>query len=188
MTEQYRSLSSKGIRLALAGVGNCASAFLEGISYYKERSDTEEGLLFPALCGYSVRDIDVVAAIDVSKSKVGLPLNEAIYQPPNSFVRLPDVRVMASTTVLRGPTLDGNPEHLARLVEESDAPVADIVAVLRERQVDILVNLLPTGSNQATEFYATAALAAGCGFVNCIPTPLAQRTTFRSSIRGPGCL
>lgn len=166
---------SNVIRVAVAGLGNCASSLIEGLDYYRRHPQACVGLLFPVLAGYSVGDIEVVAAFDVSALKVGRPIGEAIYQPPNNFVRHPDARVECQTRVMRGPTLDGNPPHLARFVDESPEPPADVVAVLRESGAQVLVNLLPTGSAQATEFYAQAALQAGCAFVNCIPTVLAQR-------------
>jgi myo-inositol-1-phosphate synthase len=166
---------SPEIRVAVAGVGNCASSLVEGTCYYRQHPDTDAGLLFPSLAGYTVRDIGIVAAFDISRSKVGLPVREAIYQPPNNFCRIRDVSVDVSTPVLRGPTLDGNPEHLARLVNESPVEPVDVSSVLRQVHADVLLNLLPTGSIRATEFYAEAALRAGCAFVNCIPTPLAQK-------------
>jgi myo-inositol-1-phosphate synthase len=131
-------------------------------------------LLFPILGGYSVRDIEVVAAFDISGRKVGRPIAEAIYQEPNNFVRIPGGHVISPVIVHRGPTLDGNPPHLAVFVPESDDPELDVAAALKESQAEVLVNLLPTGSIQATKAYARAALAAGCAFINCIPTILAQ--------------
>ena len=170
------TINSRGIRVAIAGLGNCAASLIEGLYYYRQNPDQDAGLLFPNLCGYSVRNIEVVLAFDVSQAKVGRPIREAIYQSPNNFVRIPGVQVDNCALVLRGPTLDGNPEHLARFVTESlDEPV-DVAAVLAENGVEILVNLLPTGSLEATEFYARMALEAGCAFINCIPTILAQRT------------
>jgi len=162
------------IRLAIAGVGNCAGSLLEGIAYHRERNQTQ-GLLFPVLAGYSVADIEVVAAFDVARDKVGRSLGEAIHQPPNNFVRNSGVTVRESTVVMRGPTLDGNPAHLARLVPESPRRPVDVEARLRDSHAHVLVNLLPTGSLEASAFYAQAAMAAGCAFVNCIPTVLAQR-------------
>src|SRR2546429_3208290 len=98
------------IRLAIAGVGNCAGSLLEGIAYYRERDETP-GLLFPLLGGHAVNDIEVVAAYDVARDKVGCPVSEAIHQPPNNFVRIADVTVSERTVVMRGPSLDGNPAH-----------------------------------------------------------------------------
>jgi myo-inositol-1-phosphate synthase len=167
--------ASKRINVAIAGLGNCAASFIEGLCFYHQHPDIDTGLLFPALCGYSVRDIEIVTAFDISLTKVGLPVCEAIYQPPNDFVRIQDLHVDGQARVFRGPTLDGNPEHLARFVEESSLEVEDVVSILRDHHVDVLVNLLPTGSIQATQFYALAALDARCAFINCIPTIVAQQ-------------
>lgn len=165
----------KSIRLGIVGIGNCASSLIEGLHFYRQNPENNQGLLFPVLAGYSVRDIEVVAAFDISANKVGRTIPEAIYQPPNNFVRIPGVRVENGTIVQRGPTLDGNPEHLAVFVPESPEAEVDVVDMLTRSGVQVLVNLLPTGSVQATEFYARAAAQAGCAFVNCIPTVLAQR-------------
>ena len=172
------------IRLAIAGIGNCASSLIEGISYYRQHPQDDSGLLFPILGGYSVRDIEVVAAFDVSALKAGRALCDAIYQPPNNFVRIPaGVRVEERILVKRGPTLDGNPPHLALLVPESPLPACDVVAALIETRAEVLVNLLPTGSLEATAFYADAALKAGCAFINCIPTILAQKPEIDAEFR-----
>src|SRR5207244_12728298 len=134
------------------------------------------GLLFPVLGGYSERDIELVAAFDVSALKVGRPLKEAILQPPNNFVRIPGgVEVDDRVVVQRGPTLDGNPPHLALFIAESPQPPVDVAAGLQERRVDVLVNLHPTGSIEAPERYAKTALEEGCAFLNCVPTILAQK-------------
>lgn len=171
------------IRVAIAGLGNCASSLIEGIQYYRENPDVEDGLLFLNLGGYSVRDIDVVAAFDISSAKVGRWVKEAIYQAPNNFVRIPEIHVDGEARVFRGPTLDGNPEHLARFVRESQETPVDVVEILKAHRVDVLVNLLPTGSLEATEFYAQCALQAGCAFINCIPTILAQRSEMQDAFR-----
>jgi myo-inositol-1-phosphate synthase len=168
------------IRTAIAGVGNCAGALVEGISWYKQCPDRNQGLLFAKLGGYAVADIAIVAAFEIADVKVGLPIRDAIYQPPNNFVRIPDIQIGENATVFRGPTLDGNPPQLQRFVRESPVAPVNIAATLKESEVDVFVNLLPTGSVQATEFYATAALEANCAFVNCIPTPLAQRLDVQS--------
>ena len=174
----------KTIRLAVAGVGNCASSLIEGICYYRQHPEDERGLLFPVLGGYSVRDIEVVAVFDISKEKVGRRLCEAILQAPNNFVRIPgEIEVDEPAVVQRGPTLDGNPPHLAVLVSESPAAPVDVAAVLRENKADVLVNLLPTGSLEASAHYARAALEAGCAFVNCIPTVLAQKPEVQEQFR-----
>jgi len=177
---------SPPIRLAIAGLGNCASSLIEGLSYYRAHPHCTTGLLFPRLAGYALSDIEVVAVFDVSELKVGRSVAEAIYEAPNNFVRLPQAEVTSAVIVERGPTLDGNPEHLACFVPESPAPVADVVAVLRQSGAQVLINLLPTGSLEATEFYARAALEAGCAFINCIPTVLAQRPEMQAAFCARG--
>lgn len=168
--------NSRRIRVAIAGLGNCASSLIEGICFYRENPETDAGLLFPTLSGYSVRDIEVVATFDISALKVDKMVKEAIYQAPNNFVRIPGIHVDNKARVFRGPTLDGNPEHLARFVPESPQQPVNVASVLEDQQVDVLVNMLPTGSLEATEFYSQAALKAGCAFINCIPAVLAQRS------------
>src|SRR6266498_3645356 len=132
----------KSIRVAIAGLGNCASSLIEGIQYYRQNPESDDGLLFPYLAGYSVCDIDIVTAFDISDLKVGKLAKEAIYQAPNNFVRIPDVQVDNTACVFRGPTLDGNPEHLARFVHESPEEPVDVVSVLKDNDIDVLVNML----------------------------------------------
>jgi myo-inositol-1-phosphate synthase len=178
--------TSNHIRVAVAGLGNCASSLIEGIQYYCQHPESDDGLLFPNLACYSVRDIEVVTAFDISSLKVGKFVKEAIYESPNNFVRIPDVQVDGNARVFRGPTLDGNPPHLARFVPESNEEPVDVVSVLKDHRADVFVNLLPTGSLEATEFYAQAALEAGCAFINCIPTVLAQRPDMQADFRQRG--
>jgi myo-inositol-1-phosphate synthase len=167
------------IRVALAGVGNCAGSLVEGIAYYRQAGHTE-GLLFPVLAGYSVTDIEFVLGFDISAHKVGGLLNEAIYETPNNFVRT-GVQVSPSPArVFRGPTLDGNPAHLQPFVPESrEEPVA-AASLLREHEVDVLVYLLPTGSHEAARYYAAAAVEAGCAFINGTPSLVAQDPAFHA--------
>lgn len=171
--------SPRQINVAIAGVGNCAGSLIEGIFFYRENPELNDGLLFPVLGGYSVRDIEITVAFDISLAKVGQPICEAIYKKPNNFVRNKGVTVSSRAPVLRGPTLDGNPQHLAQFVTESPTEPVDVRSVLSEYGVDVFLNLLPTGSVQATEFYARATAEAGCAFINCIPTVLAQRDDFQ---------
>jgi myo-inositol-1-phosphate synthase len=175
--------TDNGIRVAIAGLGNCASSLIEGIQYYRQNPAAHDGLLFPTLACYSVSDINVVTAFDISDVKVGKSVKDAIYQEPNDFVRIPGVQVDGEAQVFRGPTLDGNPEHLARFVHESPDEPVDVISILRDNEVDVLVNMLPTGSFEATEFYAESALEAGCAFINCIPTVLAQRADMQEMFR-----
>jgi myo-inositol-1-phosphate synthase len=171
------------IRLGIVGMGNCASSLIEGISYYRQHPESDEGLLFPCLGGYSVREIELVAAFDISARKVGQPVRQAIYQEPNNFSRIPGVTVKNEVILQRGPTLDGNPPHLAKFVPESSAPVVNVANILMENRVQVLVNLLPTGSVEATEYYCQEAWKAGCAFINCIPTILAQREEIQEQFR-----
>lgn len=169
------SASQRTIRLAIAGIGNCAGSLIEGIAWYRSNPGQTRGLVFPRLGGYAVDHIDVVAAFDIARAKVGQPLAQAILQAPNNFVRIAGTHVPDGVVVERGPTLDGNPAHLALFVAESPAPAVNVAETLRRARAEVLVNLLPTGSVEATAHYAAAALEAGCAFVNCIPTVLAQR-------------
>lgn len=174
------------INLAIVGLGNCAASLIEGISWYRQHPADDGGLLFPTLGGYSVRDIEVVVAFDIAVGKVGAPVRQAIYQAPNNFVRRDDAHVDCAAPVLRGPTLDGNPAHLARFVTEVATEPIDVAAALRDHRAQVVINLLPTGSIEATEHYAQAALEAGCAFVNCIPTVLAQRDDIQQRFEARG--
>src|SRR5579885_385425 len=148
-SESERAGPPRKVRIAIAGVGNCAGSLLEGLAYYRAYPENQTGLLFPTLCGYRVCDVEVAAAFDIARKKVGRPLSEAIYQEPNNFVRIPGVRVDCDTPVLRGPTLDGNPPHLASIVEESERAVDEAASILKRKQTDVLINFLPTGSIEA---------------------------------------
>jgi myo-inositol-1-phosphate synthase len=174
------------IRVAIAGLGNCAASFIEGIQFYRQTPEMIEGLVFPILAGYSVGDIEVVMALEIADNKVGRSVAEAMYEAPNKFVQIEGVQLETSARVYRGPTLDGNPEHLARFVDESAEVPVDVVAVLRQHGAEILINLIPTGSPQATAFYARAALDAGCGFINCIPSSIAQNPEMQEAFKRKG--
>ena len=162
------------IRIAVIGVGNCAGSLIEGLHHYRNQPEAP-GLLFPRLGGYTVGDIAVVCAFDIAEGKIGKEVGRAIYAKPNNFVRLGVENLEEKATVHRGPTLDGNPEHLQVFVTESSEEPVNVVDILRRERVDIVVNFLPTGSVEATEHYGLAALEAGAAFVNCIPTIFAQR-------------
>ncbi len=157
------------IRLALAGVGNCASALLQGLAWY-EKTGSDLGVTQRVLGGYDVCDITPVLAFDVSALKVGRDLAEAIMAPPNCAWQVPDVRVAATgVEVLSGPVLDGMPPHLAKYAQLSDVPPVDVVQALRDSGAEVLLNMLPTGSAQAARHYAQAALEAGVAFINGMP-------------------
>ncbi|MDK1389171.1 inositol-3-phosphate synthase [Sinorhizobium sp. 8-89] len=168
-------MRSKSIRVGLVGIGNCASSLVQGLTFYRGASEDEPvpGLMHVNLGGYHVRDIEVSAALDVAAAKVGRDVAEAIYAPPNNTFRFADVAA-TGVVVQRGRTLDGIGRYLREEIEESDAPAADVAEVLRRTETDVLISYLPVGSEIATRWYAEQALAAGCGFVNCIPVFIAS--------------
>jgi myo-inositol-1-phosphate synthase len=170
----YPASPRRAIRVAIAGIGNCAGSLVEGVWFYHQNPHYHAGLLFPTLAGYRVSDIEFVAGFDISELKADKPLSEAIFAAPNNFIRIPGVRVQSDARIFRAPTLDGNPAHLAHFVPESSSAAEGIAAVLRQTRAEVLLNLLPTGSIEASQYYAGAALEAGCAFINCIPSVLAQ--------------
>jgi len=158
------------INLAIIGVGNCASALVQGLYYYKNATNGEDipGLMHPVLGEYSISDINVVAAFDVDKDKVGKDLSEAIFSGQNNTVKFCDVPP-TQVTVERGMTHDGIGKYLSQVVTKAPGPTADIANILKEREVHVVVNFLPVGSEEATKWYVEQVLTAGCSFVNCIP-------------------
>src|SRR5439155_25206793 len=175
-----QTVPRRAVRVAVVGVGNCASALIQGVAKYTDAAPDEfvPGLMHVDLGGYHVRDIQFVAAFDVDARKVGHDLSEAIGAEPNNTVRFAEVPPMA-VTVSRGRTLDGIGQYLAEVVDESSMPEVDVVDVLRQTRADVLVNYLPVGSEQATRWYMEQALAAGCGVVNCIPVFIAREAAGR---------
>jgi myo-inositol-1-phosphate synthase len=163
------------VRVAIVGVGNCASSLLQGVEYYKDAPDDQfvPGLMHVNLGGYHVRDIEFVAAFDVVKGKVGEDLADAIWAPPNNTIKFADVP-KTGVKVSRGMTHDGLGKYLAQIVEKAPGETDDVVGILRERNVDVVVNYLPVGSEEATKWYAEQVLAAGCAFVNCMPVFIAR--------------
>src|SRR5919198_1944138 len=158
------------VRVALIGVGNCANSLLQGVEYYKDAPDDQfvPGLMHVNLGGYHIRDVELVAAFDVVKGKVGEDLADAIWAHPNDTIKFADVP-KTGVKVGRGMTHDGIGKYLAQIVEKAEGPTDDIVGILRERQVDVVVNYLPVGSEEATKWYVEQTLTAGCAFINCIP-------------------
>ena len=164
------------VRVAIAGVGNCASSLVQGVEYYRDVKDDESvpGLMHVNFGGYHIRDIKFVAAFDVNANKVGRDLSEAIFTEPNCTVKFCDVPELG-VEVLKAPVLDGIGKYLRDVVPVSNhqKPV-DVAKVLEEVNADVLVNFLPVGSAEATRYFAQAAIDAGCGFVNCIPEFIAS--------------
>ena len=169
------------IRVGLVGVGNCASALTQGLGYYAAKRDTEvvSGLMHYDICGYTAGHIKIVAAFDVDKRKVGKQLREAIFAPPNCTKRIGTALGDGNVVVSMGNPLDGIAPHMKDYPEDRTFVVAerepeDVAAILRERKVDILLNYLPVGSSQATEFYAERCLETGVSLINCIPVFIAS--------------
>jgi myo-inositol-1-phosphate synthase len=158
------------VRVAIVGVGNCASSLVQGRHYYAEAKadDFVPGLMHVDLGGYHVRDIEYVAAFDIDREKVGKDLSEAIFAGQNNTYRFADVP-HTGVTVERGMTHDGLGKYLFGVIEKAPGATADIVGILRERKVDVMVSYLPVGSEQATKWYAEQAIQAGVAFVNAIP-------------------
>ena len=164
------------VRVAIVGVGNCASSLVQGVEYYKDALPGEAvpGLMHVQLGGYHVRDLEFVAAFDVDAKKVGHDLSAAIFASENNTIRFADVPP-AGVEVQRGPTLDGLGRYYRETVEESGRPAVDVADALRRARADVLVCYLPVGSEEAARFYAAAALEAGVGMVNCLPVFIAGR-------------
>jgi myo-inositol-1-phosphate synthase len=163
------------IKVAIAGVGNCASSLVQGVRYYHDADPAEvvPGLMHVELAGYHVRDLEFVAAFDVDAEKVGTDLSKAISSSMNNTIKFADVGHVG-VTVQRGPTLDGLSKYYREVVEESPTEPCDVTAALRESGADVLVSYLPVGSEDAQRFYAQAALDAGVAFVNAIPVFIAS--------------
>jgi myo-inositol-1-phosphate synthase len=169
------------IRLAIVGVGNCASALIQGLAYYDQVGD-DIGLMHRVLGGYDVTDIKPVVAFDVNAQKVGRDLAEAIFAPPNNAYKLPNAEVKRTRVeVLMGPVEDGVPPHLAKYMEVADRTPVDIVQTLKDAGAQVMLNMLPTGSARATWLYGQAALEAGVAFVNGMPELIVSDEAFARS-------
>ena len=175
------------IRLAIAGVGNCANSLLQGINYYKDADPalSVPGLMHVLLGEYHVRDVVPVAAFDVDASKVGADLSKAIWGGQNNTIRFADVDEVG-VTVQRGPTLDGLNKYYRAAIEESLVEPCDVAQVLRDSGADVLVSYLPVGSEDAQRFYAQACIDAGVAFVNAIPVFIASDPVWAEKFRAAG--
>jgi myo-inositol-1-phosphate synthase len=166
---------NKKVRVAIIGVGNCASSFVQGVEFYKDSAENDRvpGLMHVNLGGYHIRDIEFSAAFDVVDTKVGKDLSEAIYAYPNNTYKFADVPFM-NIPVSRGMTHDGLGKYLSQILKKAPGPTADIVKILKDTGTDVVVNYLPVGSEMATKWYVEQVLDAGCGFVNAIPVFIAS--------------
>jgi myo-inositol-1-phosphate synthase len=163
------------VRIAIVGLGNCASSLVQGLEYYKDADPTQRvpGLMHVELGGYHIRDVEVVAAFDVDAKKVGMDVSEAIFTEPNNTIRFSDVPP-TGVTVMRGRTLDGLGTYYRDTIVESDEPEVDVVEVLRAARADVLISYLPVGSEQADRYYAQCAIEAKVAMVNALPVFLAS--------------
>lgn len=167
------------IRVGIVGVGNCASALVQGVSYYSQPAEHDGfGLMEADIAGYRPCDIEFSSAFDVASSKVGRDLSEAIGAKPNNTIQFARV-AQTGCIVQRGKTLDGIGSYVREDIEESGAPECDVASTLRRTRTEVLVSYLPVGSQRASEFYAEQALEAGCAYVNCIPVFLASDPGWR---------
>jgi myo-inositol-1-phosphate synthase len=169
------AVPAKTVRVAIVGMGNCASSLVQGLEYYKDAADDARvpGLMHVRFGEYHVSDIEIVAAFDVDAKKVGVDVSEAIFSSENNTIKFAEVPPLG-VTVQRGPTLDGLGEFYRQIITESDEPAADVVSVLRESQADVLVSYLPVGSEEADRFYAQCAIDAKVAFVNALPVFIAS--------------
>ena len=175
------------IRVAIVGVGNCASSLVQGIEYYREAQDdtTVPGLMHVRFGDYHVRDVEFVAAFDVDGKKVGMDLSEAINASENNTIKIADVPP-TGVVVQRGHTLDGLGRYYNETITESDAEPVDVVAALNEANVDVLVSYLPVGSELADKFYAQCAIDAGVAFVNALPVFIASDPEWAAKFEAAG--
>ena len=170
-----KKASNKKVRVAIIGVGNCASSLVQGVEFYKsaEASDEIPGLMHPVLGEYHINDIEFTAAFDVDSDKVGKDLSEAIYAGQNNTYKFSDVP-KTGVTVERGMTHDGIGKYLSEVIEKAPGQTADVAQILKDTKTDVVISYLPVGSETATKWYVEQILSAGCAFINCIPVFIAR--------------
>ncbi len=175
------------VRVAIVGVGNCASSLVQGVEYYRnaDPNDRVPGLMHVKFGDYHVSDVQFVAAFDVDAKKVGSDIAEAILASENNTIKICDVPP-TGVVVQRGPTFDGLGRYYREMVEESDAPPVDVAAALRAARVDVVVSYLPVGSDEADKFYAQSAIDAGCAFVNALPVFIASDPVWAKKFEDAG--
>ena len=176
------------INVAIIGVGNCASSLVQGVHYYQNAKDDEfiPGLMHPRLGDYHISDINFVAAFDVGDTKVGKDLSEAIYAEPNNTYKFADVP-NTGVKVDRGMTHDGLGHYLSEKITKAPGSTADIVGILKEREVDVVISYLPVGSEMATKWYVEQILEAGCAFINCVPVFIAREKYWQGRFAEKDC-
>src|SRR5499425_1207255 len=179
--------AKKKVRVAIIGVGNCASSLVQGVEFYKNASEEERppGLMHVRLGGYHVGDIEFSAAFDIDADKVGKDLSEAIFVPPNNTYKFADVPRL-DVPVQRGMTHDSLGKYLTKTIRKANGPTDDVAGILRATGTDVVVSYLPVGSEEATKWYVEQILEAGCGFVNCIPVFIAREPYWRRRFEEKG--
>jgi len=179
--------NSKKVRVAIIGVGNCASSLVQGVHYYKDAKEEDfvPGLMHVNLGGYHISDIEFSAAFDIDVNKVGKDLSEAIYEKPNNTYRFADVPAL-NTKVYRGMTHDGLGKYLSQVIHKAPGQTDDIVRILKDTGTDVVINYLPVGSETATKWYVEQILKAGVGFVNCIPVFIARENYWQQRFKEAG--
>jgi myo-inositol-1-phosphate synthase len=177
----------ESVRVAIVGVGNCASSFVQGIQHYRDADPAEfvPGLMHVDLGGYHVRDIELSAAFDIDAEKVGRDLSEAIWAGQNNTIKFADVSRLG-IEVQRGMTHDGLGKYLKEKIHKAEGETADIANILRDTETDVLVSYLPVGAELATKWYVEQALTAGCAFVNCVPVFIARESYWRKRFEKAG--
>jgi myo-inositol-1-phosphate synthase len=180
------------VKVAVAGVGNCASALIQGTRYYRDNSEARKpdkdwiGLTAYNIGGIEPSDIEFVAAFDVADTKVGKDLSEAIFAKPNNTVRIVKEMDKMDVKVMKGEVHDGVGRHLSQKVKVAGGPAVNVAQVLKDTGAEILLSYLPVGSRRGTQFYAEAALDAGCGFINAIPVFIASAPKWQQAFAGRG--
>ena len=179
--------NNNAIRVAIVGVGNCASSLVQGVEYYKDADENANvpGLMHVMFGKYHVRDVEFVAAFDVDAKKVGFDLSEAIFSSENNTIKIADVPP-SDVTVQRGPTLDGLGKYYRETITEADGDAVDVAQALRDAKVDVLVSYLPVGSEEADKFYAQASIDAGVAFVNALPVFIASDPVWAKKFEDAG--
>jgi len=182
-----KTSSSKKVRVAIIGVGNCASSLVQGLEYYKQAKDSDRvpGLMHVRLGGYHISDIEITCGIDIDKNKVGKDVSHAIFSKPNNTYKFADVPNL-NAPVYRGMTHDGLGKYLSKIIEKAPGPTDDIVQILKDTQTDVVVSYLPVGSEEATKWYVEQVLRARVAFVNCIPVFIAREMYWQKRFEEAG--
>ena len=175
------------INVAIIGVGNCASSLVQGVQFYRDAQEGEEipGIMHPLLGDYHIGDLNFVAAFDIDGNKVGKDLSEAIFVEPNNTLTFSEVPHLG-VPVERGMTHDGLGKYLSTVIAKAPGSTVDIAAILKEREVDVVISYLPVGSEEATKWYVEQVLEAGCAMVNCIPVFIAREEYWANRFRRAG--